>query len=365
MKQISQSDLNDLAIGAAILGSGGGGDTEYQRMMASHVMDKWGSTTMISLNELKPDDEVILIGICGAPLAEFEKIASGRELKKMVDVFESTLKKKVTAIMPYEIGGGNAFSPFLIAPILGIPVVDADTMGRAFPEIQMSTCAIFGAPCSPGVFIDCLGNSVVIHANDFHTLEKIGRKVAVAMGSWAFVGLCSLTGMEAKDMTISKSISKAISLGKLYRESKLRGEDPVHSILKACKGTLIGTGKIVDIDRVISQGFLKGSAVIQNKNDKIEMFYQNEFLLAKVNGKAVGTTPDILSLLEVDTGHPITTESLRYGIRVNLIAIPSTKLWTTPKGLNLVGPRYFGYEIDYLPCNQACKKSHFATEVNA
>lgn len=353
MKQLTHNELYDLAIGAAILGSGGGGDTEYQRMMASNVTDKWGSATIISHTELKSDDLVIPIGIFGAPLAEFEKIASGRELQKLIDVFQDILKKKVTAVMPFEIGGGNAFSPFLIAPILGIPIVDADAVGRAFPQAQMSTCGLLGAPCSPGVFIDCLGNTVAIYANNCFSLEKIGRRIAVAMGSSAFVGLYPMSGTQVKSMTIPKSISKAVSIGKAYHESKARGQDPLDLILRVCKGVLIGSGKIKDIDREITQGFLKGSVVIENQQDTIEMLFQNEFLLAKVNGKVMATTPDILSLIEMETGLPITTESLQYGIKVNLIAIPSPKTWTSPEGLSFVGPRFFGYDVDYVACNKA------------
>ncbi len=46
---------------------------------------------------------------------------------------------------------------------------------------------------------------------------------------------------------------------------------------------------------------------------------------------------------------PITTERLRYGLRVTVIGILCSPLWRTPEGLKVVGPRYFGYDIDYVP----------------
>lgn len=352
MKKLTLNNLDDMAIGAAILGSGGGGDPSYFYMMARCVMEKWGASTLISAAELKPDDLVIPIGHIGAPTAESEKIPSGNEYHIVLDVLERTLQKKVTAVMPFEIGGGNAFAPFIVAPVLGIPVLDADTMGRAFPEAQMSSCGLLGASCAPGVIADCLGNSTVIYANNSFSLEKIGRQITVAMGSTAGFGLYPLNGTDAKKMTLEKSISRAISLGKAYREAKQMGQDPLHSILNSCKGVLVGSGKITDIDRTISKGFLKGSVVIQNKTEQIEILFQNEFLLAKVNGKVVATTPDIISLLEMETGFPITSDNLQYGLKINIIALPSPQLWTTPAGLTLVGPRHFGYEIDYTPLNK-------------
>lgn len=349
MKKLTLNDLDDLAIGAAVLGSGGGGDPAYPYMMARYVMETWGEPNLISISELKPSDVILPIAVFGAPLAEMEKIGSGHEFGIILDNLAKTINKKATAVLALEIGGGNAFTPMMIASKLGIPIVDADAMGRAFPEAQMTSCALMGGPCSPGFFTDCLGNSVIVYANDSHALEKIGRQITVSMGSTSYLGMFPLTGAQVEKMTFHKSISRAISIGKAYHAAKQKGENPLPAILHTCKGKLIATGIITDIDRVISKGFLKGKVVIQNKTELIEIIFQNEFLLAKINGKVVATTPDIISLLEVDTGFPIASESLQYGIKVNLIGILSPELWTTPKGLELVGPRYFGYNMDYIP----------------
>lgn len=352
MKKITSDFLDDLAIGAAILGSGGGGEVQFPHMMASYVMDKFGPASMISLSELQANDLVLPVGVIGAPLAETEKIPNGHEFEKVIQFMEKALKKKVTAVMPFEIGGGNAFCPMMIAPILGIPIVDADTMGRAFPQAQMSSCGLLGVSCTPGIITDCLGHSVVIDATNSLSLEKLGRHAAIAMGSTASFGLFPMTGDEAKTMTIPKSISRASAIGKAYKDAKKAGHDPLDSILHSCKGTTIGSGKITDIDRSISQGFLKGNVVVEGEGQKIEIFFQNEFLLVKADGKVMATTPDIITLLEIDTGMPISSETLQYGIKVNVVAIPGPQVWTTPEGLALVGPRRFGYEMDYVPFNR-------------
>ena len=44
--------------------------------------------------------------------------------------------------MSIEIGGMNGIDPLLTAAVLELPVVDADLMGRAFPELQV--CSNFG-----------------------------------------------------------------------------------------------------------------------------------------------------------------------------------------------------------------------------
>lgn len=360
MKKINIENLKDLAIGSAILGSGGGSHTGLNSMMAKLQIEKNGPVSLIGFSELKPDDVIMPIGLIGAPSAETEKLASGKEFEKMFQYVEKTLNKKISVLMPFEIGGGNGITPIIEAAKLGLPVLDADTMGRAFPEAQMSSCNLMGANPSPGFITDCLGNTTVIYSSNTATLEMIGRQITVAMGSIAAFGFFPLTPAEAEKYTFHKSISKALSIGKVAREARENGMDPIDAILSLCKGIKIGSGKITDIDRVITRGFLYGVVTIQHKSEKMELDFQNEYLVAKRDGKIVATTPDILMLLEQETGAPIDSQQLQFGLKVHLIALPAPALWTTPAGLQLVGPRHFSYETDYQPISNLKNTHHLA-----
>lgn len=354
MKKLSIENIQDLVIGSAILGSGGGGDGTVPAMMAKMQMEKTGPVSLINYSDLKPDDVIMPIGFIGAPSAEFEKLPSGKEFEVMFDYVKRILNVKTSVLLPFEIGGGNALTPIVEAARMGLPVLDADTMGRAFPETQMSSCHLHGICPSPGFITDGQGNTTVIYSSGTDVLERIGRQVTIAMGSTAAFGFFPLKSHEVKKCTFPKSISKAISIGKTVRESRESGKDPLDAILTLCKGITIGSGRIVDIDRSISRGFLYGRVVVGNKNHQIELDFQNEFLVAKKNGNIVATTPDILMLLEQETGTPIDSQQVQFGLKVHVIALPAPHLWTTPAGLELVGPRHFGYEVDYHPIN--CSK---------
>jgi DUF917 family protein len=56
--------------------------------------------------------------------------------------------------------------------------------------------------------------------------------------------------------------------------------------------------------------------------------------------------------MDAENGGPITTEELRYGFRVIVIGAPCVPDWRTEAGLALVGPRYFGYDIDFVPVEE-------------
>jgi uncharacterized protein len=349
MKKLSLENLDDLAIGSSILGSGGGGDPDYYYRMARHEIEKYQPVSLINPSELSDDDLIFPVGFTGAPLVQMEKIPSGREFLKLFNYLEESEGRKANIVMPFEIGGGNAFAPFLIAAQLNIPVLDADLMGRAFPESQMTSWHLFAATKSSAFITDCRDNASLIHAKNTHLLEKIGRQITVAMGSSGVYGFYPISGKQASKCVIHKSVSKAIAIGKSHREAKKKGKDPLEATVMSCKGVCLGSGRIEDIDRFVNGGFSEGVVVIQNENEKIELMFQNEFLLAKVNDQVAATTPDVLMLLEQETGTPIGIESLQFGLKVHLIAFPSSDIWTTPQGLELVGPRHFGYEISYRP----------------
>jgi DUF917 family protein len=75
----------------------------------------------------------------------------------------------------------------------------------------------------------------------------------------------------------------------------------------------------------------------------------HEFLAVLEDGEVRATTPDIITLFDVYSGDTVSTDSLRYGQRVVVLALPCPELWLQPAGLELVGPRAFGLDLDYHP----------------
>ena len=85
--------------------------------------------------------------------------------------------------MVAEIGGLNALQPMIVASQLGVPVLDCDGMGRAFPELQMFAPFMFGNPSSPAVIIGHHGNYVCCVKIESATgLESFFRQHCISMG---------------------------------------------------------------------------------------------------------------------------------------------------------------------------------------
>jgi DUF917 family protein len=352
-QMIDVADLDDIAIGGAILGTGGGGDPYIGKLMAQQAIRKHGPVRMIDLKDVKDDALVVPCAMMGAPTVMVEKIPSGDEVLVAFRRLESFMGKKIGAILCAEAGGINSTVPFVFGALTGIPVIDGDGMGRAYPELQMVTFTMHGVSATPMVVADDKGNALVLETIDNKWTERIARSATIEMGGSVTITLYPMTGKVAKKASVRGTLSLARRLGQILREARASHADGVAAIQAKLNAKTIFHGRVTDINRRTETGFARGEAqfagVDEDRGHSYRIAFQNEFLIAEKDGKPIVTTPDLITLLDVDTGAPITTETIRFGLRVVAIAIPCAAQWRTPAGIALVGPRYFGYDTDYRP----------------
>lgn len=345
---ITAQDIEALACGATVLGSGGGGSPTYSKSIAQQALERYGPVKLLSCDQLRDDDLIMPVSMMGAPLVALERIESGKELPALYKEVSRIMGKSPTVLMASEIGGSNIFTPLALAAQLQIPILDADFIGRAFPELHMSSAELIGLPATPAVLADVFGNTVTFNTKDGKTLERIARAATVAVGSDAAVTIYVMTGAQAKNnAVISGSFSRAKKIGKTILSARTCQQDVINVLIKETSGVLLGSGVITDINQTITDGFLQGSVTLCNDHESIIIDYQNEYLVVRVNNITCVTTPDIITILEQDTGTPVQSESLTYGIRACVVAFPAPAIWQTSAGLALVGPRAFNYDFDY------------------
>lgn len=356
MREIAEETLESLALGAAVLGTGGGGDPYIGKLLARNAILEHGPVEVLDLDEVPDDALCAMSAVMGAPTVLVEKLPGGGEQLAALGALEDYLGRKATHILCAEVGGLNSMLPIAAATATGLPLVDCDAMGRAFPEIQMSTPTLFSVGASPMAMADEKGNIVVIDAVDNHWTERMARSIAIDMGATAFISLYSQTGEQAKQAMIGGTLSIAESIGAAILTARDRKEDPIDSAAREMGGFLIYVGKIAEVERRTEAGFARGSVTIEglaaHSGTEMRIEFQNENLVATRASEVVATVPDLITVLDLESGEPITTEELRYGYRVGVIAAPCDNRWRTDSGLELVGPRYFGYDIPYVPVEE-------------
>src|SRR5436190_2845162 len=350
---LDPSSLRALARGCAVLGAGGGGDTYLGLLQALQATEDFGPVSLVDLDELPDDDLIMPCGGIGAPTVSIEKIESGDEGERLRHYLEDLTGRRVAALMAGEIGGGNGLIPVTWAARLGLPVADADGMGRAFPEVNQVTMHLAGISPSPAVMTDERGNLLVLRTVSGNWMERLERAAADEFGGAASSTEFTLTAGQARGATVRNSVSLAIRIGETTTRA---ASDPVAALIAELGAFRLIGGKVSDVERQTRGGWVRGTVVVEglgaDAGRLIRLELQNENLVALERGQVLASVPDLITVLDSETADAIATERIRYGQRVTVIAFPCDPAWRTEKGIAATGPRAFGYDFDYMPVEE-------------
>ena len=376
LREVTLDDIRPIAIGAGILGTGGGGNPYLGGLHLASVIREKGPQPLIDPFALADEALVCVVGSIGAPTVSIEKLPEGTEMARALRLLEEHTSRRFDAVAIAEIGGANSMQPLIGGLQAGIPTVDSDSMGRAFPEIQMSSY-LFGsdAKVAPYAMVDAADNAAVVPqaASDLWG-ERIARNIAVSMGARAGLAACMMSGAQLKASGVHYTMSLAHHLGRRVIEAQEQKSDVPEAVADVLDGQVIFRGKISDVNRRTTKGFARGWVRISafdpiqlppnalgilppvRRGDRggisrgvLEIEFQNELLIARINGEALVTTPDLICIVTQEEGEPVTTEMLRYGTRVAVIAVPAPQQLKTDAALAVVGPGAFGYDVEFRP----------------
>ena len=355
-RTIDRDDLERLAIGAGILGTGGGGNPYLGKLQARQLLDQGKTIEVIPACDVPDDALVTTVGSIGAPVVSNERPKQGEEFLVSLRALETHLGRKITHVTCAEIGGSNSMSPMIVAAQANLPVVDGDGMGRAFPELQMDTFMIYGINPTPVVISDPRGHVAIFDKlNDPATLERYARNVTIQMGGSAGAAGPAMTGRDMKRALIRDTITLAIEIGDAVLKARAEHADAVDAVLGVTSGQRLFRGKIVDVDRRLVGGFARGVLNIEgmgpSAGDTLTIDFQNENLIARNSkGAVLAIVPDLICIVDAETAEPITTELLRYGLRIEVLGIPAPEALKTDAAMRNVGPAAFGYkDVEFVP----------------
>lgn len=365
-QRLSIGDLTDLGRGAAFLGTGGGGNPYVGRLMVESAMRDTGrDLELMDLQDVPDDALIIPTAMMGAPTCIVEKLPRGTEAAASLQLLEERLGQKAFATMPIEAGGVNSMIPLVVALRLGIPVIDADGMGRAFPELQHETFNVYGVSGTPMAITNDHHDQTIIDTHNNEMMEWLARGVTIRMGGVAYIAEYAMDGATAKRVSIAGTIGAGLKIGRAIRHAREHHLDPFDHLIATLSETdyfparVIFSGKVVEVYRRTAEGFALGTVRIRELEGEsadpalMEIDFQNENLIARVAGEILSVVPDLICILDSESAEPITTEDLRYGQRVKVMAVQVPPIMRTPEALAVWGPRTFGFEVDYVPMTGA------------
>jgi hypothetical protein len=371
-RTLSEQELVDMMVGTSILCTRGG-DTAGMIQRVKTALADGKKFTMISLEDV-PDDwtAFTMFGIGGGGAWDYvtkrmEAQGFGRGGRGQgqaptgptaVDILSEYLGKKFDATFEAEAGGATS-SSLTTAERLNIPIIDGCPSGRCLPEVQMSSFYVnAGIMRAPLAGVTRYGDVVIIpKLYDDYRSEDLTRAIAVASGGSFTVAANAVSGKVLKANLIPGFLSKCIRLGRAAREAAQAGQDAVQAVVTAGDGYLLFKGTVTKSDSRGEQGFGWTDAYLDGtgtfSGSKYKIFNKNENMVAWRDGKLDAAAPDLICPVDPKTGWAIRTAgvigSFPVGQEISIIGFQNHAIWRTPKAIEMLGPRHFGFDENYEP----------------
>ncbi|KRC62797.1 hypothetical protein ASE14_02990 [Agromyces sp. Root81] len=339
-----------MALGAAVLGGGGGGEPYVAEVALAELMRRHGPIDVVAVDELDDDDRVAPIALIGSPFAIGEKLLSLEAIDLLAS--ESPARGPApTAVMPYEMAGVNAIYPLAAAAHLGVPCVDADFTGRGVPGLDLTVLELDHSHPRTHLLCDSRSRWVELTTSAGFSTEQLIRPVVETMGWLAALSTSTLTPEFLAAHTLDGTLSRCLEIGTVFAELSTMNAVGVDQALRRIDGVRLAEG-------VVSQRVSQADTTGQRSSvtiapdtagealTRIEL--RNEFHVVARDGIVLATIPDIIVVLARETWTPLSVEDLVPGRGVTVIALASHPRWRTPDGVRLAGPRALGHGIDYV-----------------
>ena len=111
MRQIGFEEIENIALGAALLGAGGGGDPYVGKLVALGAVREHGPVTLVDPEDVPDEALVVPIAMMGAPTVLSEKAIGGKEYQTLYDMVSQFYSQEIYALCPSKPAGSTACCP--------------------------------------------------------------------------------------------------------------------------------------------------------------------------------------------------------------------------------------------------------------
>lgn len=361
----TKTEISDFIRGLTLYGVGGGGDPALGTAKLTEVLEKNGSIEMVDAESL-PDDVLTccVFGMGSVAPTGSRPGAFGQQVRvtrdpniRAVQELERLTGKKISVVVPSETGGLNTANALHAGAMLGRVLVDGDYCGHAKPELCQSSPVLNGTDVMPFAVCDDWGNVVhVVKAASPAAMEALGKQISIITKAPDRFAVCAHAGMlmtaaEMKRCLAKGSLSKAARVGRAIREARECGKNPPEAAAEAMGGRILFKGIVTAMDWE-SGGYMSGSTYLYGMEsfagERFKIWFRNENHLAWRNERPTAMSPDVIAVVDLDTGEPITNSVLKTNDRVAVLGAPHV-FCRTAAGIAAMGPRHYGFEMDYQP----------------
>jgi DUF917 family protein len=145
-------------------------------------------------------------------------------------------------------------------------------------------------------------------------------------------------------------------VGRAIREALQRQADPVAAAAHALAGWVLFRGRVVKKDWESRDGYMFGTTTVEGEGEDrghtLEIWFKNENHVTWRDGNDWVLSPDLIMVMDADSGAPYTNTLLPEGARVGVVGARADARLRTGEALALLGPRHYGYDLEYTPIEE-------------
>jgi uncharacterized protein len=373
----TQQDCTDFLTGLKLLGTGGGGSPKTGLELLTNGLAEGLNLTWIDAADLAED--VFTCTTYGSG-----SISAGRpESKEEIEAFgkkkglevkfgdrapEMAVRYlaeytgvKIGALVAAELGASNTPAPLVTAARMGIALVDGDYSGRAVPEDMQTTSFLKGVKTYPAAITDWWGDVLILKEAVNTTMgERMGKMLAIASHGVVFVASIVLSAKDTRDTVVPGTLTLSLELGRAVRQAREAGKSPTAEAARILDGWELFTGEVTGKESGDKEGVMVGTTHIRGTGaftgHTLDIWFLNENHVSWLDGKPFVFSPDLIILANPQSGDGYTNTEIKEGDPVTVLGAKVFPAFRSPKALEFFGPRYWGFDFDYVPIEKAVGK---------
>ncbi len=373
----NEQDIRDFISGLKLLGTGGGGSPTSGFEMLNAALAEGLQLSWTDINDL-PEDVFTCTAFGSGSISEerpdslegIEKLAKKlgipnkygyRAPEIAVKELEEYSGVKIGGIVPVEVGASNTPAPMITAARLGVHLVDGDYSGRAVPQEMQTGYFLKGFEICPAAIVDWWGDVMILKEGASPAMiERIGKLLATASYGVVYFASVLLSKKDTQEAVVPGTLTLSYQLGQAIHQAAQQGKDPVEAARVKLDGWRLFEGVVTGKDWSDEEEGMVGTVYMDGVGDyaghTMKVWFLNENHVAWLDEKPCVFSPDLIILADPTSGEGYTNTEIKTGDPVAVLGSRVAPMFRSEKAIAHFGPRYWGFDFDYVPIEEVMVK---------
>ena len=305
------------------MGGGGGGDIQEGLRILDLALSYAQQIPLRPLSEIDPQAIILTASLVGSPASK-ERYVAPAHYQRVYQIFRQQYPGEIGGIITNEMGAQSSTNGWVLAAMTGLPLIDAPCNGRAHPTGVMGALGLAEEEGYRSIQVGVGGREH--RETEIYVSGDLGH--SFFPNPQRGIGSRRIYRVLRNPVTadyVAKHAAVTPFPTRLKRTATLPGIGNADAVVEALANTLgvqeICRGVISDHDLNITEGFDLGTLTIETDGLPVTISFWNEYMTVERGGVRLATFPDLIAVLDGESGLPQTSAMVHVNQEVILIKL--------------------------------------------